>query len=101
MPTPTGSTLGFRIPDHPFVLQLLKKFARPLASTSANRSGEANALNTDDALTMLTGEVDVFVDGGAISPDQEASTVVFASEDDIKILRHGPIGEAKLRAAIK
>jgi tRNA A37 threonylcarbamoyladenosine synthetase subunit TsaC/SUA5/YrdC len=50
---------------------------------------------------MLTDEVDVLIDGGKIAPSREASTVVFASKDDIKILRHGPIGEAELRAALK
>jgi L-threonylcarbamoyladenylate synthase len=101
VPTPAGNTLGFRIPDHPFVLELLQKTAYPLASTSANHSGEANALDVEAALAMLDGEPDVVVDGGAIPSDRQASTVVMALDDGLKILRNGPISEDQLNAAIK
>ncbi len=100
VPTPAGGTLGFRIPDHSFVLELLQKIGYPLASTSANRSGEPNALNVEDALAMLNGEPDVVIDGGAIPPDRQASTVVMALDDKLKILRPGPISEDQLYSAI-
>lgn len=100
VPTPAGDTLGFRIPDHPFVLKLLRKLGYPLASTSANRSGEPNALDVDAALAMLDGEPDVVIDGGAIPHDRQASTVVMALDDELKILREGPIGEDQLYSAI-
>ena len=101
VPTPAGDTLGFRIPDHPFILELLQKLAYPLASTSANRSGEPNALDMDAALAMLDGEPEVAIDGGAIPPDRQASTVVMALDDSLKILRRGPVSEAQLYSAIK
>lgn len=101
VPTPAGDTLGFRIPDHPFVLELLRKIGYPLASTSANRSGEANALDVDAALAMLDGEPDVVIDSGAIPSDRQASTVVMALDDELKILRQGPISENQLNLAIK
>jgi len=101
VPTPAGDTLGFRIPDHPFVLELLQKIGYPLASTSANRSGEANALDVDAALAMLDGEPDVLIDGGAIPPDRQASTVVMALDTELKILRQGPISEDQLNSALK
>ena len=100
VPTPEGNTVGFRIPDHDFVLELLSRAGYPLASTSANRSGEPNALNVDSAMGMLDGEVDVVVDGGSISPDSKASTVVMAMESELKILRSGPISEEELYSAI-
>jgi len=101
VPTPAGDTLGFRIPDHPFVLELLRKTGYPLASTSANRSGEANALDLEAALAMLDGEPDVVIDGGAIPSDRQASTVVMALDDGLKILRQGPISEEQLYLAIR
>ena len=101
VPTPAGDTLGFRIPDHPFILKLLQKIGYPLASTSANRSGEPNALNTEEAVAMLDGETDVVIDGGAIPADRQASTVVMACDDKLKILRQGPISETQLNSAIK
>lgn len=101
VPAPAGDTLGFRIPDHPFVLKLLCALGFPLASTSANRSGEPNALNVDDALAMLDGEPDVVIDDGEIPPDRLASTVVMILDDELKILRPGPISEAQLNSAIQ
>ncbi len=101
VPAPGGDTLGFRIPDHPFVLKLLQELGLPLASTSANRSGEPNALNIEDALAMLEGEPDVVVDGGAIPSSRLASTVVMALDDELKILRLGPISEVELNSAVK
>lgn len=100
VPAPDGATVGFRIPDHQFILELLKKLQYPLASTSANRSGEPNALNIEAALAMLDGEVNIAVDGGAIPPGRLASTVVMALENEFKIMRPGPISETQLRAAI-
>ena len=101
VPTPTGDTLGFRIPDHPFVLKLLREIGFPLASTSANRSGEPNALSVDAALAMLDGEPDVVLDGGVIPPDRLASTVVMALDDELKILRQGPLSEKQLNSAVE
>ena len=45
-----GSTVGFRIPDHPFLQELLDRTGCVLAQTSANRSGRPNALTVDEAL---------------------------------------------------
>ena len=101
VPTPAGDTLGFRIPDHPFVLKLLRELGFPLASTSANRSGEPNASSVDAALTMLDGEPDVVLDGGAIPPGRQASTVVMALDDELKILRQGPLSEKQLNLAVE
>ncbi|MCD8101001.1 MAG: threonylcarbamoyl-AMP synthase [Alistipes sp.] len=39
---PEENTLGVRVPDHEFCRSLLRKFRRPLVSTSANFSGEAS-----------------------------------------------------------
>jgi L-threonylcarbamoyladenylate synthase len=100
VPAPGGDTVGFRIPDHPFMLELLTQLKYPLASTSANRSGEPNALNAEAALEMLDGEVNIAVDGGAIPPGRQASTVVMALDKELKILRPGPISEAQLYSAI-
>jgi hypothetical protein len=63
-PDGKGSTFGFRVPDHPFVLELLKKFGGPLASTSANLSGRPAALSVEDALASIDGAPDFRVDGG-------------------------------------
>ena len=87
----SDSSLGFRIPDHAFVLELLKKVDFPLSSTSANRSGMPNVLEVSEALNELDGEVDIVIDGGRISPDSLASTVVDARNEKAVILRQGAL----------
>ena len=46
--TPDGPT-GFRVPDHNVPLALARAFGRPIALTSANKSGDANAANAQEA----------------------------------------------------
>lgn len=86
-----GTTQGFRMPDTPFLLKLLKKIDGVLVQTSANASGEPDAGDCDEALAQLNGEVDMVVDGGAIEGNICGSTVVDATGDRIKILRKGPV----------
>ena len=86
-----GGTVGFRIPDHPFLRELLERTDFVLSQTSANRSGRPNARSVDEALAELDGEPDLAVDGGVIPPDAQASTVVDASGGDLRILRQGKL----------
>jgi L-threonylcarbamoyladenylate synthase len=92
-----GTKTGYRIPDHPFILALLKSLGVPLASTSANLSGLPNALNIDDAVRDLNGEPDMIVDAGTIPGNCQASTVVDMSGVEYRILRAGPISETEIR----
>ncbi len=101
VPDGQGGTYGFRIPDHPFVLALLKAFNGAVASTSANLSGMPAALSVDDALGSLDGEPDLAVDGGLIPADSLASTVIQVFADNTwKILRPGPVAEEQIAAAL-
>ena len=102
VPQRRGGTFGFRIPDHPFIRELLKTYGGALASTSANFSGQEPARNVEYALNSIDGEVDLAVDGGALPPDSPASTVVQVFEDSTwKILRQGPISEARIAATVR
>ncbi len=90
-PGANGETVGFRVPDHPFIQALLKRAGYPLASSSANLSGKPNVLSVDEALNELNGEPALAIDGGAIPPDSQASTVVDATGKEPKILRQGSL----------
>ncbi len=87
-----GGSIGMRIPDHPFIKELLDCLEQPLAATSANLSGEQPALNAADAVSGLDGTPDILVDGGAI-PDTggKPSTVVSFLNGEPEILREGPV----------
>lgn len=93
-------TVGVRIPDHPFILELLKRRSRPLASTSANASGMPNVLNVAEAVGQLDGSVDMIIDGGTLPEDAAASTVVSVVDNQCIILRQGPVSEADILNAL-
>jgi L-threonylcarbamoyladenylate synthase len=91
---------GFRIPAHPALLRLLEAYGRPLASTSANLSGQPPAHTAEAALASLAIPPDGVLDGGAIPPDSVASTVIRVERDGAwSILRPGPVTEEMLREA--
>jgi L-threonylcarbamoyladenylate synthase len=85
-----GATLGVRIPDHPAALALLRAAGRPLATTSANRSGAPAALTASEAADQLGDAVDLILDAG-LSPVGQASTVLDCTVDPPRILREGPV----------
>ncbi len=95
-------TFGFRIPNHAFLLKLLRIYGRPLANTSANLSGGENALTLDAALSSLASPPDLAVDGGEIPAGSMPSTVVQVFADNSwKILRPGPISAEQIDEVIR
>ena len=93
-----GNTVGVRIPNHPLAIEVIGKAGGAVASTSANRSGEAPALTAADVEATFGAELDLILDGG-IAPGGRASTVVAIRGDTLKILREGPIDESELQSA--
>lgn len=92
-------TVGIRMPNHEFVLQLMQQCG-PLATTSANISGGANPTSIADVLMQLEYGVDLYVDDGPTAGDVP-STVVDCSIADIKILREGVIPSSEIFKALK
>lgn len=81
-------TIAARIPDHPVALALLRAVGEPLATTSANRSGEPPAL-----MALETAWVDglaAVLDGGR-APGEVPSTLLDISGDEPRVLRCGPV----------
>lgn len=90
-------TVGVRVPDHPLAQQLLTA-SGPLAVTSANLSGQPDALAAQDVLAQLEGRIDLVLDGGT-TPGAVPSTVVDTLANPPRILRPGPISEVDILAA--
>lgn len=82
------ATIGVRCPDHRFVRTLAAEVG-PVATTSANRSGEATPTTAAAAAASLTGAVDLVIDGGAAG--LVASTVVDATAGTWQVLRAGAL----------
>ncbi len=92
-------TVGIRMPDYQFTLDLLAA-AGPLATTSANISGESNPRTAQDVLSQLGGRIDLLLDGGK-TPGAKPSTVVDTTGKEIKILREGPISKTEITTLIE
>ncbi len=91
-----GDTVGLRAPDHAVALELLRS-AGPLATSSANRSGEASARTAAEVAGSLGGRIAVILDGGAC-PGGRPSTVVDCTGPDPVLLREGPISIERVLA---
>ena len=81
-------TIGVRIPDHPLALELLKEFG-PLATTSANISGEPSPTKIDRLNPVIQRVNYVFDDGE--TKQQIPSTILDCTKDEFVILREGAI----------
>jgi len=96
-----GGTQGFRAPDHPLTLELIR-LAGPILATSANRSDEPDTFGADEVLIAFATQQDELVavlDGGPV-PGGVPSTVVDLSVTPARILREGPITHEQLSAVI-
>jgi L-threonylcarbamoyladenylate synthase len=83
-----AGTIAVRVPDHPVALALLREVAEPLATTSANRSGDPPALVPEEA-ARLPG-LDAVLDGGR-APGGVPSTLLDLTGEEPRILREGPV----------
>ncbi len=94
-----GRTLGFRFAERTSLLQLIRIFGRPLAGTSANLSGHPPTQTLADFQKQMgerMTDVDIQVDGS--TGQGTASTVALIKEQEIKILREGPISLEQIKA---
>ena len=83
-------TVGLRIPNHPVLLELLKNTG-PLATTSANLSGEAAAMNLKQTKDYVGDKVDCIIDDFTIASQGIESTVIIIENNKYKVLRQGAI----------
>lgn len=91
-------TVAVRVPDHPVARALIAAVGAPLATTSANRSGEPDALSAEEVVRQLGQGVCWLLDGGP-SPGGVASTVVDTSVEPPAICRRGAIPDDEIVAA--
>ena len=91
-------TIGLRVPDHP-APRAVAEAVGPLPTTSANRSGDPDALTPDAVATSLGAHLDLILDGGP-SAGGRPSTVVDLSGATARILREGAIPIARIQAVL-
>jgi L-threonylcarbamoyladenylate synthase len=87
-------TVGIRMPDYWFALELLKN-AGPLATTSANISGQKDLVTCQEVVNKLGEKIKLIVDGGK-TPGGIPSTVVDCTQSFPVVLREGSISKQEI-----
>jgi L-threonylcarbamoyladenylate synthase len=85
-----GESVAVRIPAHDVALQLISELGAPLAATSANLSGEVEALTAEEVISALGERVKYVLDGGRC-PGGVPSTVVDLTVVPAVIRRRGAL----------
>ncbi len=86
---PDTGTLGVRVPDHEFCQKLLRKFGRPIVSTSANISGEPTPKNLAEVVRGIVEGVDFVVNPRfqGKPTGKPSSIMAFGEGGEVRIIR--------------
>lgn len=91
-------TIGIRIPNNEFCLELAKSFGKPYTAPSANPAGKEPELEFEKIIAQLHGmDIALAVDAGP-APLTQPSTVVNVVSGRPSILREGAIPAADILA---
>jgi len=92
--------VGLRVSPNPIAHALVRRFGRPLTATSANLAGEPPAETLEQARESFGDKVAIYLDGGKLG-QMPASTVITFEHGTPRVLRHGPISEGQIAAALR
>ncbi|MGD9083286.1 MAG: L-threonylcarbamoyladenylate synthase [Desulfobacterales bacterium] len=90
--------IGVRMPEHPVALALTTAVQGPITATSANITGDSGCSRVSDMDPLITDELDLIIDVGALKGGI-GSTVVDVSSGSPKILRQGAVSERDIFTA--
>ncbi len=82
-------TVGIRVPDNSIPREIVRELGNPIISTSVYDNDEILEYTTDPELIHENYQalVDIVIDGG--NGDNEASTVIDCTGDEMEVLREG------------
>ena len=92
---PAG-TVGLRVPAHETTLQIMRMCAGPIVLTSANLSGQPDAINGQQVNQFVGDQIDLILDDGP-TDFGKPSSVVKVGEEGIEMLREGVVDEATIK----
>lgn len=92
-------TIGVRIPNHDFCLELARTLGTPITTPSANKSGVVATTVPAEIIAQLGEEnIDLFIDDGVLSASMP-STIVNLVSGHTSVVREGAISSASILAA--
>jgi len=86
-------TVGLRISSNKLATAIVRKFGRPITSTSANISGKGECFSAQEVIRQFRYrkyQPDLMIDAGRL-PKKIMSTVVQVIDGQVKVLRKGKI----------
>ena len=92
-----NNSIGIRCPDNPIATMLLQAANNPVVAPSANIAGQSPAVDADEVLAQLSGQIELLLDAGPCKYKNN-STVVKIGKMGIEILRPGVYSQAQLDA---
>ncbi|MHC4268820.1 MAG: L-threonylcarbamoyladenylate synthase [Planctomycetota bacterium] len=94
-----NSTVGIRNPSNRVIKDLIDMVEIPIASTSANISGSAPAIDAQQVISNFSDKIDIVLDDGP-AEEGKHSTIVRIQNDTFNIIRHGVIEEERLNRCL-
>ena len=93
-------SVAIRVPQHPVFRQLLEQLEFPLAAPSANPFGYVSPTLASHVQRTLGANIKAVLDGGPCDFGLESTIVDLRDPAHPAILRHGPITQEQLSAAL-
>ncbi len=92
-----NNSIGIRCPDNPIATMLLLAANNPVVAPSANIAGQSPAVDAEEVLAQLSGQIELLLDAGPCKY-KNSSTIVKIGKMGIEILRPGVYSQAQLDA---
>jgi len=92
-----NNSIGIRCPDNRIATMLLLAANNPVVAPSANIAGQSPAVDAEEVLAQLSGQIELLLDAGPCKY-KNSSTVVKIGKMGIEILRPGVYSQGQLDA---
>ena len=92
------NTIGIRVPDDEWILDIITKLNQPILVTSANLSDTGSLTKWEDVYKQLNGRIN-----GIVCEDAKGdlSSTIIDVTDGVKLLRQGPISLEQIKEIIE
>jgi len=100
IPDNLNEFVGLRMPDAPFILEVLTRLNKPVLASSANRASAPPPAKFNEIDKKLLSEVDLAINGGDCS-FCFSSTIVKVEEKNLMLIRKGPIEFKEIKSYLK
>jgi L-threonylcarbamoyladenylate synthase len=92
--------IGIRLTAHPVARSLIAATGTPITGTSANLSGKPGCSQISRLHSAIARKVDMILDAGPLKAGG-GSTVVEVSDEEVLMLREGPISSEELKTTLR